>query len=173
MVTVDLLTASISVQVVLPLSLPRLQCDRFVLTLSAVQDFEFNTFAIHLTNSRGESHAAEVKPDGEETGAPLSVEVGASAASLEGMDDPLAVKVALAGEVEGLKPPAVARNPRPPRLFVVERDGQAEEVLSIQDVALREHSLRWNPDASKVVDGQLAERCGSASLRQLHYLTRR
>lgn len=141
--------------------------------LVVIQDFEFNTFAIRLTNSPGESHATEVKPDGGEIGTPLSVEVSASATSLEGVDDPLAVKVVLAGEVEGLKPPAVARNPRPPRLFVVERDGQAEEVLSIQDVALREHSLRWNPDASKVVDGQLAERCGSTSLRQLHYLTRK
>lgn len=43
---------------------------------------------------------------------------------------PLDVAVKLAGEVPGLKPPAVARAPKPPRLFVVNRSGEATEIVS-------------------------------------------
>lgn len=48
----------------------------------------------------------------------------------------LDVKVQLAGEVPGLKPPAVARSPKPPRLFVVSRNGEATEVVSFRFLSL-------------------------------------
>lgn len=40
-------------------------------------------------------------------------------------------KVELSGEVEGLKPPAVADSPMQPRLFVVNRSAEAVEVVSL------------------------------------------
>lgn len=40
------------------------------------------------------------------------------------------VRVELAGEVIGLKPPAVAKKPKPPRLFILNRDGEATEIVS-------------------------------------------
>jgi hypothetical protein len=42
----------------------------------------------------------------------------------------LNVNVQLAGEVIGLKPPAVARSPKPPRVFILSRSGDAVEVVS-------------------------------------------
>jgi hypothetical protein len=42
---------------------------------------------------------------------------------------PLDVIVQLAGEVPGLKPPAVARSPKPPRIFILNRSGDATEVV--------------------------------------------
>lgn len=45
-------------------------------------------------------------------------------------EDPLNPGVVLSGEVEGLKPPAVADKPMEPRLFVVNRAAEATEVVS-------------------------------------------
>jgi hypothetical protein len=45
-------------------------------------------------------------------------------------EDPLNPTVVLSGEVEGLKPPAVADKPMEPRLFVMNRAAEATEVVS-------------------------------------------
>lgn len=45
--------------------------------------------------------------------------------------DVLKPAVTLSGEVEGLKPPAVADKPMDPRLFVVNRAAEATELVSI------------------------------------------
>lgn len=50
-----------------------------------------------------------------------------------GGDAPLDPLVVLSGEVEGLKPPAVADKPMEPRLFVVNRAAEATELVSIPD----------------------------------------
>lgn len=44
--------------------------------------------------------------------------------------DALNPSVTLSGEVEGLKPPAVADKPMDPRLFVVNRSAEATELVS-------------------------------------------
>lgn len=44
--------------------------------------------------------------------------------------DVLNPAVTLSGEVEGLKPPAVADKPMDPRLFVVNRGAEATELVS-------------------------------------------
>lgn len=46
--------------------------------------------------------------------------------------DPLSPGVTLSGEVEGLKPPAVADKPMDPRLFVVNRSAEATEVVRMR-----------------------------------------
>ena len=54
------------------------------------------------------------------------------------MNDPLNPTVSLAGEVEGLKPTAVADSPVDPRIFIIKRDGSATEIVSV---------LWWNASA--------------------------
>jgi hypothetical protein len=70
------------------------------------------------------------------------------------LKDPLAAKVSLSGEVDGLKPTAVSENPIEPRLFVVSRSAEAVEVLSTQDVSELERAVAICPDAIKTISGK-------------------
>jgi hypothetical protein len=56
-------------------------------------------------------------------------------------EDPLNPTVVLSGEVEGLKPPAVADKPMEPRLFVMNRAAEATEVVScLENLLLLYHA---------------------------------
>jgi len=46
------------------------------------------------------------------------------------LKDPLNPRVALSGEVDGLKPTAVTDTPMEPRLFVVSRNAEVKEIVS-------------------------------------------
>ncbi len=46
------------------------------------------------------------------------------------LSNPLEPTILLSGEVEGLKPPAVSDNPMEPRVFIMNRQGEATEVVS-------------------------------------------
>lgn len=107
-----------------------------------IKDYEFNSFEISLIPPPPPPPPEPVpvpeaanspKPD---TGAavtePLSTENAEVAETIVPEIPPpstLDVKVQLAGEVPGLKPPAVARSPKPPRLFIIGRNGEATEVV--------------------------------------------
>lgn len=59
-------------------------------------------------------------------------------------------KVVLSGEVDGLKPPAVADKPMDPRMFIVSRSADAIELLSIQNVTNIETLLKSSSDVKKI-----------------------
>eukprot|EP01038_Epipyxis_sp_PR26KG_P010744 gene10744-14429_t len=90
------------------------------------------------------------------------------------INNPLAPKVLLSGEVEGLKPPAVSDSPMEPRLFIVNRAGEATEVLSIKQVSSLESLLVRNPeDVSKYSYNIHSNPSILGNIKQHHYLIRR
>jgi hypothetical protein len=139
-----------------------------------VEDYEFNTFDISLNcpnpvdvpesaiGSTVHSPKSNVLPDDNNPAAATSSLAGGdnhsiaegsiasmTAASSAQRDSPLNVIVQLAGEVPGLKPPAVARSPKPPRVFILTRSGDATEVLSVQDIRLYENQAKICGDVIK------------------------
>eukprot|EP00981_Chlorochromonas_danica_P004307 scaffold865_cov160-Ochromonas_danica.AAC.26 len=90
----------------------------------SLQDAEHNYFEADLASTRRHK-ASLAKEDNQQ--------------SKGDKEEPFYVRVVLSGEVEGLKPPAVIRNPKSPRLFIVNRDGSALEAASQQAIALMEH----------------------------------
>lgn len=110
-----------------------------------VLDYEFNAFDVDLTPGRRAlllqrqqeatmtpaekkraSSARAQREDSDETSDPAS----ASSSSSPSSPPSFTYNVRLAGEVEGLKPPAVARIPKSPRCFIINRFGDATEVVS-------------------------------------------
>ena len=67
------------------------------------------------------------------------------------LKDPLSPSMQLSGEVEGLKPTSVSVSPLEPRLFVLNRSGDATEVLSTLKVSELERMIAICPDAYKTV----------------------
>lgn len=90
-----------------------------------IKDYEFNSFAMDLAFARV---AHDEIPVEEEQGSGEEKVVDVFNKKRE---TPMDVVVLLAGEVPGLKPPAVARYPKPPKLFIINRHGEATEVVSL------------------------------------------
>jgi hypothetical protein len=101
-----------------------------------IKDYEFNSFEMDLAfGRRGERDFISSNKSDEES---KIVDV-----HNKKRETPMDVTVLLAGEVPGLKPPAVARYPKPPRLFVINRNGEATEVVSIITIFLIGYFLAW------------------------------
>lgn len=101
-----------------------------------VLDYEFNAFDVDLTPGR---RALLLRRQQEATMTPAEKKRASSARAQRedssNNDEPsdaasFTYTVRLAGEVEGLKPPAVARIPKSPRCFIINRFGDATEVVS-------------------------------------------
>ena len=89
------------------------------------------------------------------------------------MKDPLCPKVSLAGEVDGLKPEAVTDAPKEPRVFLVSRTADAQEVLSMQDVSELERLVSVCPDAFKNVSDASSQPSDLGDATQHTYFIRR
>jgi hypothetical protein len=89
------------------------------------------------------------------------------------MRDPLCPRVSLAGEVEGLKPVAVTDTPKEPRVFIVNRSADAQEVLSMQDVAELERLVSVCPDAYKAMSDASSQPADLGEAKQHSYFVRR
>jgi hypothetical protein len=57
----------------------------------------------------------------------------------------------LAGEIEGMKPKAISESTTEPRLFIVNRDGNATEVVRCETVEALETAVETTPDLTKEV----------------------
>jgi hypothetical protein len=109
-----------------------------------VQDYEFNSFNIDFLCSPPDNHSVVEKESPAKIEDDTTPEADPSTSDNHSQADhqsiashgsqkqksPLDAVVLLAGEVPGLKPPAVARSPKPPRLFIIDRNGEANEVVS-------------------------------------------
>lgn len=88
-----------------------------------VKDYEYNSFEMDLAFTR--RHRINPPANIDENDQPDIEDV-----HNKKRETPMDVTIHLAGEVPGLKPPAVARYPKPPKLFVINRNGEATEVVS-------------------------------------------
>jgi hypothetical protein len=107
-----------------------------------IEDNEFNTFDINLAAGRkklligGGNVITQSMTNTNQNDSESIVSAGAivTEAKSQNSFDPdnagFTINIQLAGEVPGLKPPAVARKPKAPRLFIVNRSGEATEVVS-------------------------------------------
>lgn len=91
-----------------------------------IQDYEYNSFEMDIAFNRKTKIEGSLEQNVQE-GKSNSEEGDVHNKKRETAMD---VTVLLAGEVPGLKPPAVARYPKPPRLFVINRNGEATEIVS-------------------------------------------
>jgi hypothetical protein len=107
----------------------------------SIRDYEYNCFEMDLGFTRRKLYQQQQKQPTDETESPAkeSEPVIDSNDCNQPRDvhnkpreSPMDVMVLLAGEVSGLKPPAVARFPKAPRLFVINRDGDATEVVRFE-----------------------------------------
>ena len=134
-----------------------------------IKDYELNSFQMDLAFGR-------VKHDDE-----IVVDQSQEASEEEKVVDvfnkkresPMDVTVLLAGEVPGLKPPAVARYPKPPKLFIINRHGEATEVISVQDVSVIEHKIKVCPDAYRFDEKSEISPSELGPMKQLRYFTQK
>ena len=89
------------------------------------------------------------------------------------MRDPLCPRVSLAGEVDGLKPVAITDTPKEPRVFIVNRSADAQEVLSMQDVGELERLTSVCPDAYKAMSDASSQPADLGDAKQHSYFVRR
>lgn len=109
-------------------------------SLCTIRDYEFNTFVIDLSSGRQQLFQQKHQPSsttGNENktttpkAATSSAAEDGSGGGQNTSSSGYTLTVQLAGEVPGLKPPAVARLPKSPRCFIVNRVGDCTEVVRI------------------------------------------
>lgn len=87
---------------------------------------------------------------------------------------PMEPHLHLAGEIEGMKPKAISESTTEPRMFVVNRDGNATEVVRNESLEALETAISTTPDLSKDVTAAEHLACDLGNTRShAYYLNQR